>query len=146
MTSYEDSPGAAAGRFALVNELRAELIQATTFGDFERAVNLAGAAFRLIENNLADLDIDAIEATPHRAQAAAVFTDLTANGVTEVEYSTIQAVLATNDGPLRDLLHRYGVDGITAIGPLTIAPRRCEHDRPSYDGNCLSTPPCPTIS
>ena len=133
-----------AGRYAAINRLRVDLTSAVLEGRFEDALEAGGRALDLVNDSLSEfVDLEVPEAVPHTAQAFAILGDLGDLGVLAVtsgRLSELQGMIEHAGNPLRVLI----IAVVDALGSPAMAARRCLHSRPSYDGNCLSRPPCPS--
>jgi hypothetical protein len=130
-------------RYAQVNDLRVELTTAVVEGDFGKAYGAAGDALRLIDENLSKFDDPAdFGATPYKAQAVAVFSDLLVAGTASGSPTAMEGIVLEAGPSVRFVLDEFRNSG-WGTSPTNTPPRECPHNRPSYDGSCLSSPPCP---
>lgn len=139
-----DGAEAAAGRYAAVTSLRQEVAQALVTGDNDVAYRAASDAFRLLDENLSSFaDLASVEATPYRAQAVALFGDAIEVGVALGEPRVIFDIVESLSGQAQGLFEQLRVSGYQAVNMPLATPRRCPHGRGSWNGDCLSIPPCP---
>jgi hypothetical protein len=134
----QDHARLAAERFGTVSGLRAEAARAIADGEYRIAIGFTMEALSLSHDALSQLDLSAPEVRPHQALASAVLSDLDAARAWVVEPVEPSAHVVAVEAEVRDLVSPW----TTGSGP-TNCPYKCPHGRASYDGNCMSIPPCP---
>lgn len=134
----EDQARLAAERFGAVSGLRAQAARASADGEYRIAIGFTIEALSLSHDTLSQLDLSVPEVRPHQALASAVLSDLDAARAWVVEPVEPSAHVVAVEAEVRDLVSPW----TTGSGP-TNCPYFCPHGRCSYDGNCMSIPPCP---
>jgi len=134
----DDHTRLAAERFGTVSGLRAQAARAIVDGEYRIAIGFTMEALSLSHDTLSQLDLSAPEIRPHQALASAVLSDLDAARAWVVEPVEPSAHVVAVEAEVRDLVFPW----TTGSGP-TNSPYKCPHNRASYDGNCMSIPPCP---
>jgi len=126
----------AATRYGTISNLRAQAAMAIAGGDYRNAMGLSIEALRISHDALIVLNPGEPAGQPHFALAGAVLSDLAAAQAAAFE-AALPTDVAELEGQVRSMILPVGGRRLPA------APRRCPHGRMSYDGNCMSIPPCP---
>ncbi|GEM_PF-6321046 len=133
----EGLSGWAAEQYGAIGELRAEATRLMAAGEHSRAAEVAQQALEVClqtVERLASQGAGAEILVPHEVLAITALGDL-------ASASTAAGDLA---GALDHLAAiRRVVTQMDERPVVALARRRCPHGRASYDGNCLSRPPCP---
>jgi len=127
----------AATQYGAVSGLRALSARAVADGEYDAAINYSTQALGLSHDVLSRLDLNVPAVRPLQTLAMAVLGDLdVARAAIEPVTPSVGAFAV--EAQVRELAS-YGTHSFHAID----APRRCRHNRPSWDGSCMSIPPCP---
>jgi hypothetical protein len=133
----EGLSGWAAEQYGAIGELRAEAATAMAAGQHSRAEDLSQQALNLSRETVERLASQGAAAeilVPHEVLAITALGDLASARTAAGDLAGALEHLAAISRVLTQMDERPA---------MALARRRCPHGQPSYDGNCMSRPPCP---